>query len=237
MHEQKPEASAAPKESSFQLTLPIAIVFAALVISGSILITNRAPADEAAAAAGNANIVVRAASAQDHIIGSPDATVVLIEYADLECPFCTVIHPRLEQIVAESGGKVAWVFRHFPLESIHSEARPAAIASECVAELAGNDAFWKFVDGLYANQKTLGVTLYASLAKELGADPAAFSSCVTSGRYDEKIDNDGAEALANGGNGTPYTVIMGKKGNPVPLSGALPMEQLKAVIRAVLSRQ
>lgn len=91
----------------------------------------------------------RPISEDDHLYGNPDAEVTVIEYSDFECPFCKTFHPIVERLVNESDGKVNWVYRHFPLESIHPNARGMALASECVAELGGNEAFWEFSNKLF----------------------------------------------------------------------------------------
>ena len=88
-------------------------------------------------------------SDQDHIRGNRGAKVTLIEYSDFECPFCARFHPTTLQILDEYGDDVALVYRHFPLDQIHPSARPAAIASECIAELGGEEAFWSFVDEVF----------------------------------------------------------------------------------------
>lgn len=88
--------------------------------------------------------------AGEHILGNLDtAQVVIVEYSDFECPYCARYHPTMKQIVAESNGGVALVYRHFPLTQIHQNAMERAIASECVAQIKGNDAFWKYVDLLF----------------------------------------------------------------------------------------
>ena len=88
-------------------------------------------------------------TAEDHIRGSLDADIIIVEYSDFECPFCARFHPTMGQIVNEYDGKVAWVYRQFPLEQIHAKARPLAEGSECVAELGGNDAFWAYTDYVF----------------------------------------------------------------------------------------
>jgi len=90
-------------------------------------------------------------SGNDHILGSPDAKMVLIEFSDLECPFCASFHTTMERIMEEHGNnkEIAWVYRHFPLDSIHPDARPLAHKSECVAELAGEEAFWKYISYVF----------------------------------------------------------------------------------------
>lgn len=82
----------------------------------------------------------------DHVNGDRDAKVLLVEYSDFQCPFCQRFHPTTKQVLEQFGKDVALVYRHFPLDQIHPYARPAAVASECVAEIGGNDAFWKFAD-------------------------------------------------------------------------------------------
>lgn len=86
----------------------------------------------------------------DHIKGDPStAQITIIEYSDFECPFCARFHPVLEKIVAESNGSIAWVYRQFPLVQIHQNAMERTVASECVAKLKGNDAFWEYADLLF----------------------------------------------------------------------------------------
>lgn len=87
----------------------------------------------------------------DHIFGDKDAPVKIVEYSDFECPFCASVHPTLKQLVVDYDGDVAWVYRHYPLD-FHPNAQPAAEASECIAELGGNDEFWEFSDYIFANQ-------------------------------------------------------------------------------------
>src|SRR6478735_1019677 len=125
----------------FEFTTPMAVVAAGIIVAGAILYTNAHPAPSAADAAAQnvpANVQVSAPSAKDHIVGSPDAPVVLIEYSDFQCPYCQLIYPTLKSIVAASNGKVAWVMRNFPLTSIHPEANPAANAAECITAQLGN---------------------------------------------------------------------------------------------------
>jgi protein-disulfide isomerase len=225
-----------PEEiKKLELTPSAAILIVGALIAGTILFVNYySPAQ---GAPNMDTTSVRLPSTSDHIIGSPNAPIVLIEYSDLECPFCASIHPTLTRIVAESQGEVAWVYRHFPLENIHNEARPAAIASECIAKLAGNDAFWQFIDTIFINQDQMSSSYYVQIATELGASPVAFRTCLASGEFDSVVDTDYTEAVANGGNGTPFTIIVGKDGTLVPFSGALPYAQIMAVIKGVMDRQ
>ncbi len=85
----------------------------------------------------------------DHMLGNANASVTLIEYSDFQCPYCKTFHPTVKRVLADYGDQVNWVYRHFPLETIHPNARPMAHAAECVAEAKGNDAFWQFSDLLF----------------------------------------------------------------------------------------
>ncbi|OGC47664.1 hypothetical protein A2886_02700 [candidate division WWE3 bacterium RIFCSPHIGHO2_01_FULL_42_13] len=91
-------------------------------------------------------------SPDEHVRGSANANIVLVEYSDFECPFCQQFHPTVKQAMENYGDKFAWVYRQFPLESIHPSARGAAAASECVAQEGGNDAFWDYADALFEVQ-------------------------------------------------------------------------------------
>lgn len=94
---------------------------------------------------------VPAATAEDHIIGSIDAPIVIIEYSDYECPYCKGFQATVKQIVTESNGNVAWVYRHWP---IHQNSFSKLVAAECVGKIKGNDAFWKYSDLLFGLLKT-----------------------------------------------------------------------------------
>ena len=86
----------------------------------------------------------------EHILGNINtAKVTIVEYSDFECPFCARFHPILEKVYNESNGEIAWVYRQFPLVQIHKNAMERAIASECIASIKGNDAFWKYADLLF----------------------------------------------------------------------------------------
>ncbi len=97
------------------------------------------------------DIEVPALAADDRYLGNINADVVIIEYSDIDCPFCKRFHPTMERIAQEYGSKIAWVYRHFPLDSLHPEARTKAEATECVAQLAGNEVFWRYLKTLVVN--------------------------------------------------------------------------------------
>lgn len=165
---------------------------------------------------------------QDHVTGSADAKVTIVEWSDFQCPFCGSFHPTMKQAVAAYGDKVRFVFRQFPLESIHPNARPAAEASECAAE---QGKFWEYADKLFENQETLSTDLYKKLAKDLELDTAKFNDCVTTRKYQQHVTDDTNSGLATGVRGTPASYV-----NGVEVPGAVPFEQLKSYIDAALAK-
>lgn len=175
---------------------------------------------------------VPAVTDQDHIRGNKDAKVVLIEYSDYECPFCASFHPTMEQVMADYGDQIAWVYRHFPL-SFHPLAQPAAETSECVAELGGSEAFWLFTDAVYASSKANGGITQADLDAALqtaGLSAEAVSSCVDSGKYTQLVADMMDAGATAGISGTPGTIVMTQDGDYELISGALPIAQVKATI-------
>ena len=176
---------------------------------------------------------LRYLSDTDHVYGDSDAVVTIIEFSDYECPFCAQLHPTLKTIV-DSRDDVNWVYRHYPLTSFHTRAYASAHASECVAELAGNDAFWAFSDALFAQQQQLSDDLYRTQATQLGVNAQAFDTCMESDRHRTRIEADLAEVQNVGGQGTPYVVVVNNEQKEgLPFSGALPQDTITAVVDAV----
>ncbi len=227
------------EEKSFKLSPSAAILIAGIIIAGAIVFTNHSPAPTTAAV-GNAAAPsalpssVRKPSASDHIIGSPSAPIVLIEYSDFQCPYCEVIYPTLKKIVDESKGQIAWVYRQFPLTTIHPQAGSAANASECIAAQLGSDGFWKYADAVFGNQSKLAASYSAQIAKQLGADMTKYTQCVSDSTYQQRIDADAQEVQGIGGTGTPYVVVLNTKTNKAAvIPGALPYDQAMSVIKSV----
>jgi predicted DsbA family dithiol-disulfide isomerase len=108
------------------------------------------------------------------------------------------------------------------------------VASECAAELGGNDAFWKFADRFFeltpSNNRTDIDTVLPRIAAEIGLDKARFAACLGSGRHDRRIAEDAQDAAATGGRGTPWSLIVSKSGKTYPLSGAQPYAAVKQLV-------
>ncbi len=158
----------------------------------------------------------------DHIRGNPDAPVTIVEYSDFQCPYCGQFHPTMTQLFAEYGTDVRWVYKHFPLENIHPQARPAALASECADE---QGKFWEFADQLFENQSQLGPAYFEQLAGDLGLNVEQFSACVADEKYADHVDGDYQEGVTVGVTGTPGTVI----GDQL-IPGAVSLTTLKGVV-------
>jgi len=165
-------------------------------------------------------------TSEDHILGDVSkAKVVLVEYSDFECSFCTRHYDTVKQIMDDFGDDVAFVYRHFPL-SFHPEAVPAAVASECAAE---QGKFWEYHDELFANSSSLGDDLYEEIASDLGLNVNDFLDCYSSGKYDDEIAAEMNAGAAAGVTGTPATFVNGQK-----VSGAVPFATFQGIIEAEL---
>lgn len=166
----------------------------------------------------------------DHIKGNNRAKVTLVEYSDFECPFCGNFYSTLKQVESEYGDDIRIVYRHYPL-SFHPQAQPAAEASECAAE---QGKFWEFHDGVFENQARIGADLFQEIAAKVRLNMTKFNDCVSSGKYRSKVQEQQAGGNSAGVQGTPHTIILGSNGETIPISGALPFEQVKAAIDSVL---
>lgn len=154
-------------------------------------------------------------TANDHIVGSPDAQLVIVEYSDTECPFCKQFHEIMNDVVASyDENDVAWVYRHFPIAQLHSKAPAEAHATECAAELGGNEGFWNYINRLFEvtpSNDGLDLSRLPEIAEEVGLDRAAFEECQESGRHEDAVQAQLADAREAGGNGTPHNVFVLKE--------------------------
>lgn len=223
------------KRNSF--TIPVAIVVAGALIAGALFLTNKkspntVKTDEIKNA--KSEIQIEPVTAEDHILGNPKAPIMIVEFSDTECPFCKNFHTTMHKVIDTYGktGKVAWVYRHFPLykpdeqgRALHSKAGKESEATECAAEIGGNEKFWEYLDLLYKktpSNNDLDLSLLPYFAEEIGLDKKEFETCLNSEKYAEKISESVEKAKIAGGQGTPYTVIITKY-EKIPISeGAIP---------------
>lgn len=228
--------------------IPVAIIIAGLIVAGSIIYTskNKTPekakienktTEENQSLSGIENI--KPISGQDHILGNPDASVKIVEFSDTECPFCKNFHGTMHRLINEYGktGEVAWVYRHFPIDQLHSKARKEAEATECAAELGGNDKFWSYLDRLFEitpSNNNLDPAELPRIAEYTGLDRAEFEQCLASGKYAGRVQENLDDAIKSEGTGTPYSIIIAKNGKKSVINGALPYSMVKSAIEAAL---
>jgi protein-disulfide isomerase len=179
-------------------------------------------------------------SQADHILGNPEAQLSIIEFSDTECPFCKKFHQTMNQIMDEYGktGKVRWIYRHFPLDELHDKTRKEAEATECAAELGGNEKFWEYINRLYVitpSNNELDPAELLKIAEFVGLNKSEFEKCLTSGKYAQKVQENYQDGLDAGIEGTPYSIIINSKdGKKYPVNGALPYQQIKIAIDQLL---
>jgi len=200
-----------------------------------------ARAEEERQANEKAKKVRRVSAPRDHVYGNPNAPVSLIEYSDFECPFCKRFHATAKEIVDAYGGKVNWVYRHFPLAMHNPGAQKEAEASECVAQLGGNDAFWKFANAIYARTKSNGngfpLDQIVPLGKEIGLDEKQLKECIDAAKYASRVQEDLNEGIQIGITGTPANFLLRNDTGEVILKiGAQPSDAIKPDIDKLLEK-
>lgn len=240
------------KQSRFEdLSIPIAIVFAGLLIAGAIFFSDSRSTGQEAANVNMQNqqeqggkkapVSVLKLTKEDHVLGNPNADILFIEYSDTECPFCKRFHTTMLQVMDNYGksGSVAWVYRHWPLDQIHPKARKEAEALECANEIGGNDIFWKYVDNIFEitpGNNGLDASQLPVIAATVGLDTKKFNACLSSGKYAERIQKDFESGITAGVQGTPFSIVYNQKtGKQMPVNGALSYEEVKTIIDRVMA--
>lgn len=223
--------------------VPAAIVVAGIVIAGAVVygpalreqgigsVTKQGAPSAAAPSGAPVQITL---GDQDHIRGNSSAQVTIVEFSDLECPFCKSFHPTIQRALSEYGDKVRWVYKHFPLVQLHPKAPKEAEAAECAGALGGNDMFWKYVDRVFEitpSNNGLNLDLLPQIAGDLGLDRVAFEACLNSGKYADRVEADYQQGVSLGVNGTPGSFV-----NGIPIQGAVPYGTLKAAIDEALAQ-
>ncbi len=199
--------------------LPISVLVAAVLIAGALIFSagkkaetpttaNTAPADNYQSSLLSS---LPAATATDHILGSLSAPIKIIEYSDLECPFCKQFQTTLQQIMTNYSGKVAWIFRNYPIPQLHPKAPQEAQAAECAAKLGGNDTYWKYIDMIFSvtpSNNGLDPSLLPQIATQVGLDATQFNACLNSAYGQDIVSAEGQAATAAGALGTPFSVVV-----------------------------
>ena len=165
-----------------------------------------------------------AVSDTDWYRGNKDAKVTIVEFSDIQCPFCSRHHDTMIEVLKNYPQDVKWVFKHFPLDSIHPNARKAAEATECAGE---QGKFWDYLDKLFENQNLISLDYLVTAAGEIGLDKAKMKSCIDDGKYTKRVNDNYQEGIKYGVRGTPGNFI-----NGVSSPGAIPYAQIEAMVQA-----
>jgi len=187
------------------------------------------------------NLTMKISVDNDPIIGNPDAPITIIEFSDFQCPFCARFYTQTLPLIYDEyiePGKVKLVFRDYPIQSIHPNAVPAAVASECANE---QGKFKGMHDMLFekqnewSRQETVdALSLFSQYATKIQLEQDTFDSCLTSGKYIDEIKKDLADGRDYGVSGTPGFFVGNDQIGYVELKGAQPFDSFKKIIDAQL---
>ena len=179
----------------------------------------------------------------DPVKGNLNAPITIVEFSDFQCPFCAKFHsttlPQLEASYIDSG-KVKFVYRDFPIQSIHPNAVPAALASECADE---QGMFWEYHDLVFENQKKwqglsgrIMIDTFEQYALELELNTSDFNTCLESGKYVDEVKKDLQDGVSYGVTGTPGFFIGNDELGYVKIIGAQPYPVFEKLIESQIAR-
>jgi len=184
---------------------------------------------------------IKISADNDPVRGNPDAPITIIEFSDFQCPFCARFHVQtLPSILEEyiDTGKVNLVYRDFPIQSIHPNALPAAVAAECANE---QGKYWQYHDTLFERQNTWSkldtgsvISTFSQYAADVGLEQQQFDSCLGSGKYLQEVQQDLNDGRTYDITGTPGFFIGNENIGFVKIDGAQPFESFKRVIDSQL---
>jgi protein-disulfide isomerase len=174
------------------------------------------------------NTELDASSQDDPSWGPADAKVTMVEFGDFQCPYCRQWYSTVyEKLQANYGNKIRFIFRDFPLTSIHPDAKPAAVAANCAGE---QGRYWEYFRLLYGSAN-LGSAIYQTYAQAVVLDPSKFNSCIKSDRFDKEVILDLHDGERLGVSGVPAFFINGRL-----ISGLQPYEAFQQVIDDELNK-
>jgi len=230
------------------MSTPTSILIGSVIIAAAIIFSNlylgissRQVAENTdPSAIDERNIVMTPATEADHVYGSLQAKVLLIEYSDTECAFCKQMHPVIKKIIDESKGEVGWVYRHFPLDSLHPKARIQAVAVECAAELGGKEKFWEYLNELFqkvhvrdraaAESERARAVELSRIAAKIGLHKVKFAACLSSGKQEKNVEDNYQDGVRIGITGTPTIVLVNAKAEKKVFLGAQSEKVIKVAI-------
>lgn len=165
-------------------------------------------------------------SSDDHIQGTKNAPIVLVEYGDYQCPYCGMAYPVVKMIQKHFGKQLLFVFRNFPLSEAHPLSEPAAETAEFAAEY---DKFWQMHDLLYENQARFSIPFLLELGETLGLSSQALDQTIADRQYEAKIKKDFLSGVRSGVKGAPTFFVNGQRYN-----GPVEFNEFVSAIESVL---
>lgn len=234
-----------------QMSIPMAIIIAGALIAAAVYLSKVSPVASPANLAANTQVTttpgpmpthfdIKAVSSSDHIRGDANAPITLVEYSDLECPYCKMAEPTIAKLLSDYSGKVRLVYRH---GFIHNQGPAEANAVECAND---QGKFWELVDTIFTatnSNDSLDLTKLPDYAQQAGvADINKFNTCVKTTEHASITNADNNEfvslskAMDATGNpiGTPFFIAIGKDGKEIPIIGAQPYSEFQKVIDSLL---
>lgn len=251
----------APKKEEKEIVLnldtfivPLSIVLAGIIIAVAILLTNNGKNsnsntnnDTAGDTANAEEFTATEVNIDDdaYLGDKSKAKIAIVEFSDYECPYCQRHFKETNQKLIDeyvNTGKAILVFRDFPLSFHDPKATREAIAAECVGDLGGNEAYFKFHDLVFTNTPTNGVGLedsvLAGYATQAGVSADKFNACLTSEKFKDEVAEDLADGQKAGVQGTPGFIVgtLDKDGNVKGklIAGAYPFDSFKQIIEEYL---
>jgi len=237
-----------PTQQNSSPIIPIAIICGFAMIAIAIFFTNQGGSNSEQAANQTPEVtpeeltdgVARSVDETDYILGNPNAPIVMIEYSDYDCPFCKQFHNTMHQIMDEYGvtGRIAWVYRQFPLAELHPNSPKISEAALCVGDIGGNDAFWTFSDLIYDGRNIdqgTNVTKLMQYAEASGIERSQYSACMNEGRMKKTVENSIRDGYDAGARGTPYTILLVGNQQAV-INGAQPYDVVKGIVENLIDQ-
>lgn len=195
-----------------------------LVFASTKVGTNRLQA-LAAGAPGSGEL----ATDDDPVLGSDDAPITIVEFADFGCPYSAETSYVVRAIAKQYPDTVKVIYRDFPITELHPGSDLAAMGGECAQE---QKKFWEYHDAIYKESGEFTEDSLLAVAEDAGLNLERFADCMTSGKYEEEIQNDLADGVAAGVRGTPTFFV-----NGVKVEGSVPFSVFTELIHAFLASQ
>lgn len=197
------------------------------ILSGNYNFESYAGTVSGAGGANVSNSFYAVETPDDPALGSSNPKVVIVEFADFECPYCQAAFPIIRQLAAKYKDTIRYQYRDFPIDAIHANAYYASLAGSCADE---QGKFWVLHDTLYQNQNALSQENITTYAQQLGLNMQEFNACMLSERVKAEVDADIADGVKAGVQGTPTWFINGTR-----VAGVIPAEVFEKVIEDIIN--